>query len=198
MEILLATANPGKIAAFRRLLRDLPIRILEPTGLGVDLDVSETGSTFVENALIKARAYRDVSGMNSLADDSGLCIDALNGEPGVHSARYGGLAHSPTEQNLLILEQMQGCSNRRARFVSVIAFAGVNGEEWTEEGNAEGEIAMSMLGSQGFGYDPIFIIPELGKTYAELEPSIKDPISHRGRAMAAARSHLCRDVGLLD
>jgi len=198
--LLLATSNPGKIEAFRRLLADLHLEITLPDDLGLTLDVDETGVTFAENALIKARAYRDASGIDSLADDSGLCVDALDGEPGVHSARFGGYQHSPTAQNLLLLERLRDVSPdlRGASFVSVIAFAGSDGHEWTAEGVVRGQITKMIRGWHGFGYDPVFLLPELGKTYAELAPAVKDPISHRGRAMEAARSHIRRDLALLE
>jgi XTP/dITP diphosphohydrolase len=197
--ILIATSNPGKVMAFRRLLQSLPVHLVTPAELGLKLDVEETGTTFVDNALIKARAYRDGSGCHALADDSGLCVDALEGHPGLHSARFGGYNHSPTAQNLLLLERLQGIppSQRGAAFISVIAFAGLDGTEWSEHGEVRGVIGEDIRGAHGFGYDPLFIFPALGRTFAELLGDEKDPISHRGQAMQQAASHLEKTLGLL-
>lgn len=198
--MLLATANVGKQEAFRRLLAGLPVCLRSPAELGIDVDVEETGNSFAENALLKARAFRDASGLGALADDSGLCVDALDGAPGLHSARFGGMHHEPAAQNELLLENMRGVSpvNRGAQFVSVIAFAGPDGEEWTATGAVRGFITDKPRGSNGFGYDPVFFLPGLGRTFAELTPSEKDPLSHRGQALRRARYHIEKSLGLLE
>ncbi|HEV3308987.1 MAG TPA: RdgB/HAM1 family non-canonical purine NTP pyrophosphatase [Chloroflexota bacterium] len=198
--IIMATTNTGKQAAFQRLLADLPIRLYSSQELGIRLEIDETGATFAENALLKARAFRDVARMAALADDSGLCVDALGGEPGLRSARFGGLHHSSEEQNRLLLDMMEHvlAQDRGAEFVSVIAFSDRKGREWTAEGRIRGVIAAEPRGTNGFGYDPVFLVPDLDLTFAEMTSDQKDPISHRGIAMKLARSHLENSVALLE
>jgi XTP/dITP diphosphohydrolase len=159
--------------------------------------VEEDGESFAESALLKARAFRDAVKMPSLADDSGLCVDALDGAPGLHSARFGRLDHSPTAQNLLLLELLKDVPEpgRGAEFVCVIAFAAPDGTEWTAEGRVRGIIAGSMRGAHGFGYDPVFLLPQLGRTFAELTAGEKDRYSHRGEAMRQARHHFDQGPG---
>src|SRR2546422_9282013 len=154
------------------------------------MDVEETGTTFVENAILKAKAYARASDLLSLADDSGLEIDALGGAPGVYSARYLGEGMPYEERFRVILEQLkaQPVEQRTARFRCVIALAEPSGYVRTVEGVIEGVIAQEPRGENGFGYDPIFFVPELGKTTAELTPEQKNRISHRGRA--AQRAHM--------
>jgi XTP/dITP diphosphohydrolase len=199
-DILIATTNPGKQEAFRRLLEGLPVRARTPGELDIRLDIAETGTSFTENALLKARAFRDHAGITALADDSGLCVDALAGEPGVHSARFGGFEHSPTAQNLLLLQLLQGVpdEDRGAEFVCVIACAEPNGSEWTAEGRVRGVIADGLRGVHGFGYDPVFLLPDLGQTFAELTGAEKDRMSHRGIAMRQARYHFETGPTLLE
>lgn len=192
MNLLVATHNPGKIREFRALLAPLPARILFPPDLGLKVQVTEVGATYAENARIKAMAYAQASreAMRTpplvLADDSGLEVDALNGAPGIHSARY--TPGSDTERLTALLKQMEGIpqEQRTARFRCVVAIVTPQGETHTVEGTCEGLIAAALAGEGGFGYDPLFYLPELGCTMAQLPPEIKNRISHRARAVQAA------------
>lgn len=187
--LLLATTNRHKLDEFYTIFSDLPLTLQSLREVQIDIDVEETGQTFAENAALKARFYAQASGMLSLADDSGLEIDALNGAPGVYSARFAGRETSYEERFRLILEQMRGLTGerRRARFRCVIALAEPGGQCRMVEGVIEGIIADSPRGTRGFGYDPIFLLPELGRTFAELTSEQKNRISHRGRAAQFAR-----------
>lgn len=190
--LLLATSNLHKLEEFRAIFSDLPMRLLSLNDIHLDVDVEETGSSFAENAELKARTYAQLSRMLTLADDSGLEIDALGGAPGVYSARYLGKETSYQERFQVILEQLQGLplDQRSARFRCVIALAEPSGTFRMVEGVVEGVIAVRPRGVNGFGYDPIFFLPELGKTFAELEPEYKNRISHRARAAQSARKLL--------
>ena len=199
--LLLATSNLHKLEEFRAIFSDLPMRLLSLRDIQLVVDVEETGSTFTENAELKARTYAQMSHMShmsqmsqmlTLADDSGLEIDALGGAPGVHSARYLGRETSYEDRFRVILEQLQGLplDQRSARFRCVIALAEPSGTIRTVEGVVEGVIADRPRGEHGFGYDPIFFQPELGKTFAELGPEYKNRISHRARAAQSARKLL--------
>ena len=187
--VLLATSNLHKLDEYRAIFSDLPVRLLSLSDIHMASEVEETGSTFAENAELKARTYAHMSQMLTLADDSGLEIDALNGAPGVHSARYLGGETSYEERFRVILERMKDLplDQRSARFRCVIALAEPSGTIQSVEGNVEGVIADYPRGTHGFGYDPIFLLPELGKTFAELEPEYKNRISHRARAARLAR-----------
>src|SRR3990172_7725250 len=162
-KLLVATTNPGKLAEYQALLHDVPLAILGLRQAGIDLEVAESGATFEENALIKARAYATASGWLTLADDSGLCVDALNGRPGVFSARY---AQGDRARIGRMLGEMRDVPDdrRSARFVCVIALAWPDREAITFEGRCEGRIAHQPSGSNGFGFDPIFYLPEHGQT----------------------------------
>ena len=186
--LLLATTNEHKLKEFRTILRELPFTLLSLRDVQLDMDVDETGTTFVENALLKAHAYARAANMLSLADDSGLEIDALGGAPGVYSARFAGRDMPYTERFRLILARLQdvSVSQRTARFRCAIALAEPTGYTRVVEGAIEGIIAESPRGENGFGYDPIFLVPEYGKTTAEMAPEEKHRISHRGRAAEAA------------
>ena len=190
--LLLATSNPHKLEEFRVIFADLPLRLFSLSDLQLDIEVDETGTTFAENAELKARTYAQASGMLTLADDSGLEIDALTGAPGVQSARYLGRETSYEERFRRILQQLKGLpiEQRTARFRCAIALADPSGNTRIVEGIIEGVIADSPRGKNGFGYDPIFYLPELGKTFAELAPEHKNRISHRARAAQAARELL--------
>jgi XTP/dITP diphosphohydrolase len=190
--LLLATSNPHKLEEYRAIFADLPARLLSLNDLLLDLEVEETGTTFAENAILKACAYGQAAGVLALADDSGLEIDALKGAPGVQSARYLGRERSYEERFRSILEQMKELpmDQRTARFRCAIALAEPSGNIDIVEGVVEGVIADSPRGKNGFGYDPIFYLPELGKTFAELAPEHKNRISHRARAAQAARELL--------
>ena len=187
MKLVLATRNAGKLVELQRILTAAGISGVELlTATDVDApEVDETGDTFVDNALLKARATATASGLPALADDSGLEVDALGGAPGVRSARYAG-AHGDDEANLrLLLERMATVTDRRARFVCVAALATPDGHEWTVTGTVEGEITHEPRGSGGFGYDPIFLPSGYWQTTAEMSPEEKDAISHRGKAFRA-------------
>lgn len=190
--LLLATTNRHKVEEFRTILADLPWQIISLNDLHLDMDVEETGTTFAENAVLKALAYARASGILSLADDSGLEIDALEGAPGVYSARFLGPDASYEERFKAILAQLRDVppSQRTARFRCVITIAEPAGFYRSVDGTIEGIIADAPRGSYGFGYDPIFLVPELGKTTAELLPAQKHAISHRGRAAQKARTLL--------
>ena len=192
-DLLLATSNAHKLREYRTIFTELPFRLLSLSDIQLEMDVEETGTTFVENAELKALAYARASGMLSLADDSGLEIDAMGGAPGVYSARFAGVDATYEERFALIFQQLQGLprESRTARFQCAITIAEPVGYYRTVEGTMEGIIAEAPRGENGFGYDPIFIVPALGKTNAELSPEQKNRISHRGRAaqLAAALLH---------
>jgi XTP/dITP diphosphohydrolase len=192
--LLLATTNRGKLREFRDLFADLPLTLTTLNEQGIDRDVEETGATFAENALLKARAYARISGLLALADDSGLEIDALGGAPGVRSARWPSAETPYPERFRLIFDRLKGvpAAQRTARFRCVIALARPDGWQETVEGVVEGVIADAPRGANGFGYDPIFLVPALGRTTAELPPEEKHRISHRGRAARAAHDVLMR------
>jgi XTP/dITP diphosphohydrolase len=187
--LLLATTNEHKLGEFRTIFRDLPFTVLSLRDLQIDTDVEETGTTFAENAILKARAYAQEANMLALADDSGIEIDALGGAPGVYSARFAGRETSYEERFRLIYERLRDVppAERTARFRCAIALAEPSGYLRVVEGTIEGMIAESPRGQNGFGYDPIFLVPEFGKTTAEMAPEEKNRISHRGRAAEAAR-----------
>ena len=191
MELLIATGNPGKVREYEEMLATLPVKLfgLRDIGLG-DMDVEETGTTLEENARLKAQAYAQASGMIALADDSGLFVDALDGAPGVYSARYGGYDLTMADRRALLLSQLQAISvdARSARFRCVIAVANpTNGELQMAEGVCEGHIAQEEdNGGAGFGYDAIFIPAGYAQNFSHIPPAEKNRISHRGRAAQAA------------
>jgi XTP/dITP diphosphohydrolase len=187
--LLLATTNEHKLNEFRVIFRDLPFTLLSLRDLQIDLDVEETGTTFAENAILKARTYAQMADMLALADDSGLEIDALGGAPGIYSARFAGRETTYAERFRLLFARLQDMplSERTARFRCAIALAEPSGYTRVVEGAIEGLITDPPRGENGFGYDPIFLVPEFGKTTAELAPVEKNRISHRGRAAEAAR-----------
>lgn len=188
-KLLIATNNPGKLEEYRCLLRELSIPITSLRDEGIDFEPDETGVTFEENAVLKASAFARHSGLPTLADDSGLEIDILDGAPGVHSARYGGTQRGEDIQRYeLVLHQLEGVpwDERTARFRCVVAVATRNGQVSTAEGVIEGRIAFEAEGEHGFGYDPIFFIPEFECTMAQLPSETKNRISHRAQAAQAA------------
>jgi XTP/dITP diphosphohydrolase len=192
--LLLATNNPGKAREFQSLLEGVPFELVTPAQVGITTEVAEVGRSFEENATIKAATLALESGLLSLADDSGLEVDALDGEPGTLSARYAGENASDADRVAYLLSKMQGVpqEKRQARFRCVIAIANPQGEVELCSGECEGVIALEPKGEKGFGYDPIFYLPELKKTMAELPLEIKNKLSHRGRAAARAREVLKR------
>ena len=184
-KFVLATHNPGKLAEMKAILSRLGVEVLSPAEAGVEVDVEETGTTFAENAMLKAKAVCAAACLPAIADDSGLCVDALNGGPGVYSARYGGEGLDDGQRCLLLLRSMRGQGTRAAHFSCAVACAFPNGDTLTAEGRCDGAIAFAPLGDGGFGYDPVFLIPEKGKTFGQLGAEEKSKISHRGRALAA-------------
>jgi XTP/dITP diphosphohydrolase len=199
-KLLIATNNPGKVREYHDLLEslDLAVEVTYPSREGLFLDVEETGDTFAQNARIKALAYAQVSGMVTLADDSGLEVDALGGAPGVRSARYAGPGASDVDRYRKLLSELDGVpeNQRSARFRCAIAIASVRGQVLEAEGTCEGRIGSSPRGEHGFGYDPVFVVTgEGGQTMAELDPAAKNRISHRARAMMAAGPLLARLLG---
>lgn len=188
-DLLVATTNLHKLEEYRAIFSDLPYRLLSLRDLGLNMDVEETGSTFEENAELKARAYAQASGLLTLADDSGLEIDAMGGAPGIFSARFAGKDTPYEERFRLILARLDGLpvEQRSARFRCAITLAEPSGHTRTVEGIIEGVIADAPRGEGGFGYDPIFLVPEIGMTTAELTADDKNRISHRGRAAQLAR-----------
>ncbi len=183
MKILAATGNKGKLREIREILEDEDLIIISPDETGIIINVLEDGHTFEENAIKKAVALRNASGMNVLADDSGLCVDALGGMPGVISARFSG-ADATDEKNILkLLRLMEGKKDRRAKFVCVLALALTDGHIVTAGGECPGVITACPVGTGGFGYDPVFLDPESRLTFAELSQEEKNKISHRRKAL---------------
>ncbi len=192
-ELLVATHNEGKTRELAALLAGLPLKLRGLSELPWIGEAEETGATFEENAVLKARHYGSLSGLRTLADDSGLEVDALGGAPGVYSARYGGRGISYAERMALLLEALEatGDKERRARFVCVIALADPRtGEVKTFEGVCEGRIADAPRGTGGFGYDPLFVPEGFTESFGELPPEIKQSLSHRARALSKARQFL--------
>ena len=190
MKLVLASKNPKKLAEMNRILSRLGVEVCSEAEAGVDLEVEETGTTFEENSLLKARAVMEASGLPAIADDSGLCVDCLNGAPGVYSARYGGEELTDEGRYRMLLENMRGQMTRTAKFVSVITCCFPNGDVLTARGECQGTIAYAPMGEGGFGYDPVFFVPELKKTFAQLTAGEKNAISHRGRALEAFQAKL--------
>ncbi len=184
--LALATGNPGKLTEFREALTELPFELASATELGVTRFPPETGAGYEENALVKAAHVALETGLVSLADDSGLEVDALGGEPGVHTARFGGPGLNDGERMAYLLQRLRQVPGgpRTARFVSVIVLATPGGAVHSFRGESEGLILEGPRGAGGFGYDPIFYSPELGKSFAEASLEEKRSVSHRGRALA--------------
>ena len=186
MKMVLASKNAHKLVEMRDILSRLGVEVVLESEVGVDVDVEETGATFEENAFLKARAVMEASGLPAIADDSGLCVDALNGAPGVYSARYGHKS-SDAERIAYLLENLKDvpAERRTAKFVCVITCLWPDGRRIVARGECPGQILFAPKGTGGFGYDPVFYLPELEKTYAELAPEEKNAISHRARALQA-------------
>ena len=183
MKYVLATHNPGKLKEMGAILARFGVEVVSPKDLGLTVDVEETGTTFAENAMLKAKAICAAAQLPAIADDSGLCVDALNGGPGVYSARYGGEGLDDKGRYMLLLNSLRGQSTRTAHFTCAIACAFPNGDTLTAEGRCDGTIAYAPMGEGGFGYDPVFFVPELKKTFGQLTAEEKSAISHRGRAL---------------
>ena len=183
MKLVLASKNKKKLEEMNLLLSKMGVEVCSEAEAGVDVEVEETGTTFEENSLLKAKAVMEASGMPAIADDSGLRVDALNGAPGVYSARYGGPGLTDEERYQLLLENMRGQMPRTAKFVSVITCCFPNGDVLTARGECPGTIAFVPMGNDGFGYNPVFFVPEKKKTFAQMSLEERAAISHRGQAM---------------
>jgi XTP/dITP diphosphohydrolase len=185
--LLIATTSAGKLGEWQGLLGDLPLELLTLRDVGIDFDVEETGSTFTQNAVLKAEAYGRASGLLTLAEDSGLCVAALGGGPGVQSARWEGFDYG--HKNALLIRLLEGKTGvaRACRYACVAVLRHPDGRTWHARGEVRGQIACAPAGEGGFGYDPVFYIPRLGRTLAEVAIDEKDRISHRGRAAGRIR-----------
>lgn len=197
-KIIFATGNAGKMKEIQMIMSDLDVEVVSMKDAGINIDIDENGTTFEENALIKARAVMQECNMITLADDSGLEVDYLNKEPGVYSARYMGEDTSYDIKNRSIIDRLEGVTgnDRSARFVCVIAAALPDGRTLTTRGTIEGLIGYEQKGENGFGYDPIVYVPEYDATTAELSMEVKNSISHRGKALAAMKAKLL-EMGLI-
>lgn len=184
MDIIVATNNQGKVKEIKNIL--YPHNVMSQSKIGVDIDVEETGETFAQNAFLKARALKGHTDCAIIADDSGLMVDYLNGEPGVYSARYAGDNTTPEQGMDKLLKNLDGVpfEGRSAHFVTVIALIMPDGTEYSFEGRCDGYITNIKKGENGFGFDPIFYYPPLGKTFAELTDDEKNSVSHRSHAIA--------------
>lgn len=183
MKAVLASHNQKKIAEMRAILSELGVEVLSQDEVGIALEPEETGKTFAENARIKAQAVMEATGLPAIADDSGLVVPALGGAPGVYSARYGGEGLNDTERWQLLLQNMEGKTDRACYFQSSICCIFPDGSEILAEGQCHGILAENASGTGGFGYDPVFYLPELNKTMAQLTPEEKNKRSHRGNAL---------------
>jgi non-canonical purine NTP pyrophosphatase (RdgB/HAM1 family) len=192
MHLLVASQNPGKLAEMRLLLADLPFRVISPSERGLSEAPEETGTTFVENARIKAREYSLRSGLLTVADDSGLSVAALGGAPGLFSSRFGGEGATDADRNRLLLSRLEGVPDqeRGALFTSAVALAQAGRILFEVEEIVEGQIVREPRGSGGFGYDPVFFYQPLDRTFGELSREEKDRVSHRGKAFARLREFL--------
>ena len=189
MKFVLASNNKGKLREMREILSELGIEVLSQREAGISVEPEETGATFAENALIKARAAMEASGLAAIADDSGIAVEALGGAPGVYSARYGNCG-SDEERVQLLLKNMENEEHRAAKFVSDIAVVFPDGKELLTEGECAGELTREPRGENGFGYDPIFYMPCFGRTLAEVSAEEKNAVSHRGKALRAMKVKL--------
>ena len=190
MKAVLASHNKKKMAEMRAILGELGVEVLSQSDVGVDMEPEETGTTFEENSRIKAVAIMEATGLPAIADDSGLVVEALDGAPGVYSARYGGECLDDTGRWQLLLKNMEGKENRACKFVSVICCAFPDGTELMARGEVHGVVAQGPKGEGGFGYDPVFWLPERGKSMAELTAEEKNQISHRGNALRVFKKEL--------
>lgn len=187
--LIIGTNNQGKVKEIKAILGDFYEEILSLKEAGIILDVEEDGDTFEENAIKKATEAARVSGCDTLADDSGLCVDALLGAPGIYSARYAGEEVSYEDNNKKLLKELEGVKDRSAKFVCEMALVKGN-EVITAFGEVHGFITERLYGGGGFGYDPLFYVPEYGKTFGQLNADVKNQISHRSRALAALKDKL--------
>ncbi len=198
VKMVLASKNPHKLMEMKAILSALGVEVMLEADVGVDVDVEETGETFEENSFLKASAVMRESGLPAIADDSGLCVTALGGGPGVYSARYGGEGLSDEERYRLVLNGLRGAVDRSAKFVSVITACFPGGDVLTARGECPGMIAYAPRGEDGFGYDPIFFVPAKKKTFAEMSGEEKNAISHRGVALQKFKAELENYLNGLD
>ena len=190
MQLILASNNEKKLKELRAILIEMGHEVCSQREAGLDFAADETGETFLENARIKAQAVVDATGQAAIADDSGIVVEALGGAPGVHSAYYGGDQCKTDEERFrYLLSNMEGEDNRRAAFVSAIVCVFPDGTSIEAEGRLEGELLREPRGEGGFGYDPIFYLPEVGLSFAEMESELKNSLSHRGRALQKFREN---------
>lgn len=190
MKAVLASNNKKKMVEMRAILGELGVEVLSQAEVGVSIEPEENGTTFEENSRIKAVAIMEATGLPAIADDSGLVVEALDGAPGVYSARYGGEGLDDTGRWQLLLKNMEGKENRACKFVSVICCAFPDGTQLMARGEVHGVVAQGPSGEGGFGYDPIFWLPEQGKSMAELTAEEKNQISHRGNALRVFKKEL--------
>lgn len=200
MKVVLASKNPHKLVEIRKITEKFGMELVLESELGVDIEVEETGSTFEENSLLKAEAVMKATGLPALADDSGICVDALGGEPGIYSARYG---FDPTLDDFgrlqLLLKNMEAVPDgqRQAQFVCVISFVTPDGQVIQARGEVHGELLRAPAGTGGFGYDPIFYYPPFGKSLAQVRPEEKNSVSHRANALKVLYEKL-KEAGYAD
>ena len=197
MKVLVATSNKGKISEISQILSGTGISILTPQEAGLRLDVEEDGETFEANAVLKAHAWRRASGYPTLADDSGLCVDALAGRPGVHTARFAGDDATDQENYELLLKLMEGITDRKAHFMCAVALSISDDIVITAFGRCDGVILHEAIGEGGFGYDPVFGDSETGKSFAQLSDNEKNTRSHRSRALISLKQKL-EEQGLIE
>ncbi|WP_234945984.1 XTP/dITP diphosphatase [Caldanaerobius fijiensis] len=192
MKVLLVTKNQGKAIEMKKIMSDMDLELMDLTDLDIDIDVIEDGKTFEENALKKAYTYHKATGLPCIADDSGLEVDYLKGAPGVYTARYAGDSATDQENIMKLLREMESApeDQRNARFVCAIAFVLADGTAIITRGVCDGKIAHEMRGSNGFGYDPVFYVPEYNMTFAELDDMVKNRISHRAKALEQMKKYI--------
>ena len=183
MKLIIASNNAHKLVEIKAILGDYFEEVLSLREAGIDHDTVEDGTTFMENAIKKAREIAEISGCCALADDSGICVDALNGAPGIYSARFSGVHGDDKANNRLLLEKLEGAESRKAHYTCAIALVKPDGTTITAEGYLHGEIGFEEVGENGFGYDPLFILPERGCTTAQISSEEKNAISHRAVAL---------------
>lgn len=193
MRLAIATNNAHKLCEIKSILKDNFDELLSLKDLGIDVDVEETGTTLKENAILKASTICKLCGMPTLADDTGLMVDALDGAPGVYSARYAGEEHNDKNNRALLLKNLDGAKDRSAHFETVIAICYPDGNIITSTGRVDGHILLAERGTEGFGYDSLFFASELGKSFAQATADEKNSVSHRGRALRAMVQKLNED-----
>ncbi|MDQ1239744.1 MAG: XTP/dITP diphosphohydrolase [Thermodesulfobacteriota bacterium] len=198
IELVIATRNPGKLREIEGFLQGIPVQLFSLSEFDQVPDIAEDGASFTENALKKARIVCAITGRSALADDSGLCVDALDGKPGIYSARYAGEEASDQKNLQKLLEEMKSVPPRArtAHFVCVLALVDPNGQEKIFEGSCTGTIITRSRGNNGFGYDPVFFFEPLGLTFAQMDPVVKSTVSHRGKALRQFAAYMRSAAGM--